>query len=377
MMELPRFLGSFVLPLVTGGDLHVGEPLELETVLRWETELGDGEEVSAIDDARATAAAALVIRPPPMVFGPDELRLAAALYDALALAHPASEGFTKKRARNRLAETARRLATVDPPAGRTELLARHTLLHRIFSLHRVDTRVSWWTGHADFRGQVPPHRLLLWPGVRRVRQEHHEIPVASVLSGDARPALHALAAATPLTDALGLSAPHRPPFRWNGKQAILADPELCRTLIYRWLPDASEQPDQNDEPLAAAGRAARAFEEAWGKMPGPEARGVLAFFVHLMAIVALGEVELLDPDAPSPVVAASLRDPESGAALACALPNAAARVDGGFGQPPGLADEPRLLRRFRAHRQQIEKGLTPEKLRELALRLRSALRVIP
>ena len=373
-MELTGFLGSFVLPLVTGGDLHVGEPLELETVLRWETELDGGEEISAIDDARGIAAAALVLRPPPLVFGADELRLAAALYDALALAHPASEGFTKKRARNRLAETARRLATVDPPTGRMELLARHTLLHRIFSLHRVDTRVSWWTGHADFRGQDPPRRLLLWQGVRRVRREHHEIPVASVLSGDSRPALHALAAATPLTDALSLNAPHRPPFRWNGKQAILADPELCRTLLYRWLP---ESPDQSDDPLAAAGRAARAFEEAWGKMPGPEARGVLAFFIHLMAIVALGEVELLDPDAPSPLVAAALRDPESGAALACALPNAAARVDAGYGQPPGLGDEPRLLRRFRAHRQQIEKGLTAEKLRELALRLRSALRVIP
>jgi len=373
-MELQGFLGSFVLPLVTGGDLHVGEPLELETVLRWETELGGSEEISAIDEARASAAAALVLRPPPLVFGADELRLAAALYDALALAHPASEGFTKKRARNRLAETARRLATVDPPTGRMDLLARHTLLHRIFSLHRTDTRVSWWTGRADFRGQDPPRRLLLWQGVRRVRQEHHDIPVASVLSGDARPALHALAAATPLTDALGLTAPHRPPFRWNGKQAILADPELCRTLVYRWLPDS---PDQKDEPLAAAGRAARAFEEAWGKMPGPEARAVLAFFIHLMAIVALGEIDLPDPDAPSPVVAAALRDPESGAALACALPNAAARVDNAFGQPPGLGNEPRLLRRFRAHRQQIEKGLTGEKLRELALRLRSALRVIP
>lgn len=373
MTDLGQFLRTFVRPLVEGGDIHVGEPLELDTVLRWETELpGDGEAAMAIDDARAAAAAALVVKPPALTFEAEELRLCAALYDALVLAHPASEGFTKRRARRRLADTAARLATAGAPETRRELLSRHTLLARLYALHRIDVHVSWWTGRADFRGQAPPKRLLLWPSVRRVREERTEIPVTDVLAGEARASLLLLAAATPLTDALALGADNRPRFRWQGKRAILEDPDLARAVAYAWLPDLHA-----DDALTVAGRAAAAFLEDWGKLPGAEARAVLAFFVHLMTIVALAEVGLPDLDAPSPVLAPALRDPDGGGALLCALPNAAARIEPALQAPPGVSADPRLLRRFRAHRLQVEKSVSAEKLRELALRLRTALRVLP
>src|SRR5262249_3795513 len=132
-----------------------------------------------------------------------------------------------------------------------------------------------------------------------------------------------------------------------------------------------------DDALTVAGRAAAAFLEDWGKLPGAEARAVLAFFVHLMTIVALAEVGLPDLDAPSPVLAPALRDPDGGGALLCALPNAAARIEPALPAPPGVSADPRLLRRFRAHRLQVEKSVSAEKLRELALRLRTALRVLP
>ncbi len=374
MTDLAHFLATFVRPLVEGGDIHVGEPLEMDTVLRWESELGGdaAEAAVAIDDARAAAAATLVVRPPALLFDAEELRLAAALYDALVLAHPSSEGFTKRRARRRLGETAARLATVDAPETRRDLLARHTLLARLYALHRIDTHVSWWTGRADFRGQAPPRRLLLWPSVRRVREERAEIPVTDVLAGEARAPLLLLAAATPLTDALALGADNRPRFRWAGKRAILEDPDLARAVAYAWLPDLHA-----DDALSVAGRAAAAFLEDWGKLPGGEARAVVAFFVHVMSLVALAEVGFPDLDAPSPVIANALRDPEGGAAVACALPNAAARIEPALQAPPGVSEDPRLLRRFRAHRLQVEKALSAEKLRELALRLRSALRVLP
>jgi hypothetical protein len=372
--DLGAFLTQFVRPLVEGGDLHIGEPLELETVVRWETELSiRATEVSvAIDEARTQTAATLVVRPPALAFEAEELRLAAALYDALVLAHPSSEGFTKRRARRRLGETAALLATVDPPRTRRELIARHTLLARIYALHRIDTHVSWWTGRADFRGQQPPRRLLLWPAVRRVREERAEIPVTDVLAGEAHAPLLLLAAATPLTDAIALAADNRPRFRWAGKRAILEDPDLSRAVAYAWVPDLHAE-----DALAVVGRAAAAFQEEWGKLPGAEARLVLAFFVHIMALVALAEAGFPDLDAPSPVLAAALRDPDGGAALACALPNAAARIEPELTAPPGVADEPRLGRRFRAHRMQVENALSREKLRDVGLRLRLALRVLP
>jgi hypothetical protein len=373
MNDLREFLGRFVRPLVEGGDVHVGEPLELDTVAAWEAELGAVAEATvAIDDARTAIAATLVVRPPALAFDAEELRLAAALYDALVLAHPASEGFTKRRARRRLGETASALATVPPATGRRELIGRHTLLARLYALHRIDTHVSWWTGRADFRGQEPPRRLLLWPSVRRVREERAEIPVTDVLAGEARAPLLLLAAATPLTDALALAADNRPNFRWAGKGPILTDPDLVRAVVYAWLPDPNAE-----DALGVVGRAAAAFQEDWGKLTGPEARATLAFFVHVMSLVALAEVGFPDLDAPSPTLAAALRDPDGGAALACALPNAAARIEPALQAPPGVADDARLGRRFRAHRLQVERALTGDKLRELALRLRSALRVLP
>src|SRR5262249_58644986 len=121
-------------------------------------------------------------------------------------------------ARGRRPAPAARLARAGAPETRRELLSRHTLLACLYALHRIDVHVSWWTGRADYRGQAPPKRLLLWPSVRRVREERTEIPVTDVLAGAAPAALLLLAAATPLTHALALGAGHPPRFRWPGKR---------------------------------------------------------------------------------------------------------------------------------------------------------------
>jgi hypothetical protein len=173
---LDEFLLRFVTPLVAGGDVHVGEPVPPRLFDRWEVELGEAAPaLEAIDAARAALASSLVVRPPPLVFGGEELRLSAALHGALTLAHPGTSGLGTRRGRRELAAWSLDLTRVAPATTPAVALARHTLLGRLFELTRHDTQVKWWTGKADFRGAAPPARLLRWRRLRRVREESAEV----------------------------------------------------------------------------------------------------------------------------------------------------------------------------------------------------------
>jgi MoxR-like ATPase len=162
-----------VLPLVAGGDVHVGPPITTDDHDRLRGEL-DGATVPlvAIDDARAEALAVLCARPPALVFGDDELALAVGLHNALVLAHPDADGaLITDRMRRRSPAAA--LGAVSQPLARdrTRVLARHGLLHNLHRLGRRDLLVSWWTGKARFFGQAAPARLTAWRGLRRVRED--------------------------------------------------------------------------------------------------------------------------------------------------------------------------------------------------------------
>ena len=59
------FLEKFVRPLVAGGELHIGAPIPVADVDRWEHELDNASvEQVAVDDARTTVLSTLVVRPP-------------------------------------------------------------------------------------------------------------------------------------------------------------------------------------------------------------------------------------------------------------------------------------------------------------------------
>ena len=86
------FLERFVRPLVAGGELHIGPPIPMADVDRWDQELGNATvELVAVDDARSAVLSTLVVRPPALVLERDELALAAGLHDALFLVHPRAE----------------------------------------------------------------------------------------------------------------------------------------------------------------------------------------------------------------------------------------------------------------------------------------------
>jgi hypothetical protein len=421
--DLREFLQRFVVPLVSGGDLHVSAPVPPAALVAWETQLGEvTPELVEVDAARAAIAAALVVAPPPMAFDAADLRLAVALHAALVLAHPATDGWGSRKGRKELAAFAAELAAVPPPDGRRELLARHTLLGRMFELVRVDVHVKWWTGKAEFRGAEPPRRLTRWRKLRRVKEETAEVGLSEVLSGEeTRSVVAALLAASPLTDLLSLDAPGRrwPPFRWGAQLDVLRDAELARAVAYRWL---AELPATSAPRLRACAIGAGAWEQclatplellprargapAGGPPPSPAAEAVVklgpllalparpapsltgadvraatAFLVHLNALCALAEADSGPADtldAPSPLVASSLaarRGPElaqpeaTGLRLFFCVPDVAARCDPALAAPPGISSEPRLSRRWAAHRAQVRAALGEERLAQLARRL--------
>jgi hypothetical protein len=94
-------------------------------------------------------------------------------------------------------------------------------------------------------------------------------------------------------------------------------------------------------------------------------------------LCALAELDLPDLDAPSPVIAAALAAKRgelgatdaTGARLFFCVPDVAARCDPALAAPPGMDGDPRLARRWAAHRAQVRAALGEERLAQLARRL--------
>jgi hypothetical protein len=369
--ELTAFLDGFVRPLVAGGELHVGRPLTAVDVQRFDDELPHASVAAeAVDDARADVLAALIARPPPMILGADELALAAALHDGLVLAHPDADGaLVTDRMRKKVAATALALASQPPSRERIRVLARHALLHNLFALGRDDLLVSWWTGHARFLGQKAPARLTAWRGVRRVREEVTRAGFDELLaSPDVAPITAALVRRTPLTQLLS-SHPAAPPLHWEDAAFLLRDAELARAIAYQVV-DASEPRFE----LSGPARLAAALEPMLERNPpAADVRVVVAFLVHLAGLAAMAESLVSEPAAKSPVLTAVLGGGAGqrprGLVTFCALPDALALVAPALARPPGLEHEPAWMRRWQAHRAQIQELIGPPLIASLADKL--------
>jgi len=368
-----EFLERFVHPLVAGGELHVGAPIPQPDLDRWGTELDHATvELVKVDDARTAVLSTVVCRPPALVLDEDELALAAGLHDALFLVHPRAEVWSvSDKQRRRIVETA--LAMVSRPLTRNRIrvMARHALLHNLFHLTRSDVTVSWWTGRARFYGQKPPARLTSWRNVRRVREEVTVVDFDELLAvPDTAPVIATLLRRTPLTQLLD-SHPGAPALHWEDAVFLLRDAELARAVAYRLVPDAAAR-DQ----VAGPARLAAAFEQMLERAPDPmDVRTVTAFLVHLNALFCLSELAIREPGAKSPLLSTVLSADSAGQrprglATLFALPGAVALVDPRLAQPPGIAGQPALERRWRVHRAQAVELLGEAVVDALAVRLR-------
>jgi hypothetical protein len=372
------FLTNFVVPLVAGGEVHIGSPIPISDVERWEHELDDASvEQMTVDDARHEVVSTLVCRPPAFVLEADELALAAGLHNALFLVHPRAEEWSvSDRTRRKIIDTA--LAQVSQPLthNRTRVMARHALLHNLFHLTRSDVTVSWWTGRARFQGQKPPARLTAWRGVRRVREDVTVVEFEELLAvPDTAPVIATLVRRTPLTQLLD-SHSGAPPLHWEDAVFLLRDAELARAVAYRLVPDGSPR-DQ----IAGPARLAAAFEQMLERAPDEaDVRAVAAFLVHLAALFCFGELGLREAGAKSPVISTVLATEAAGQrprglVTLFALPGALATVDPRIATPPGLTALPALAARWNVHRAQTAELLGDAVIDALAGRLRRHLRL--
>ncbi len=391
-LDAQMFLAGFVRPLVMGGPLHVGRPIRLEEVDALERGLPHASvELVAIDQARTEVVSTIVCRPPAFVLDGDDLALAAALHNALFLLHPDADGLlVADRHRRRVVDSAQALAARPLTRSKTRALARHGLLHNLFSLSRTDLLVSWWTGSARFLGQAAPARLTRWKGARRVREDHSKVEFDELVAApDLAPVIATLLRRSPITQ---LVTAHRnaPSLHWEDAVWLLRDPELARAAAYA----AIRGGDARDQVVAPA-RLTAAFEQMLERAPlEADVRAVAGFLTYLNALFAMAETgarrnERPTRGAPSPVddgrsalltaVLASERASQRPRGLATffALPNALAMVDDRLARPYGLAAEPALARRWKAHRAQVTEAVGEPVIEALAERLRRHLRVPP
>lgn len=378
------FLARFVTPLVAGGELHVGAPIPIADLERWETELDSATpELVAIDDARSAVLTSLVVRPPPVILDGDDLSLAAGLHNALFLVHPRAELWSvSDRQRRRIVDTALEMVSRPLSRDRVRTMARHALLHNVFRLVRSDTLVSWWTGRARFLGQRPPPRLTLWRGLRHVHEEITEVGFDELLAlPDTAPVISTLLRRSPLTQLLDTHAA-APALHWEDAVFVLRDRELASAVCHQLVADSSP-----NELVKGPARLAAAFEQMLERAPQEtDVRAVAAFLVYLCAQFCLLEVDMREPLAKSPLVSTVLATDAAqrprGLATLLALPGALAAVDARLAVPVGIGMNDSasghiqvLASRWSAHRSQVAEILSDATIDALAQRLRRHLHV--
>jgi hypothetical protein len=245
---LRPLVSRFLLPLVQGGQVHVGRPLDAKAVASlaagWAStdlrrrfaqlgpeEMRAGEELARV---RAAHAATLLLDPRPPPLDEGTLRLGAALHNLLLLSHPAFAAPHEERGRARLAEIATGLADLGPPPSAIEAVRRHSLLVRLPEVVQPERLVTYWLGKQLFVGRTPPSRLLALPRLRRVNvEETRRLWLREVgIPACARAAFGAMSRASPLGEALD---PLRlePPISWGRILPLLRFPTLARLVADR------------------------------------------------------------------------------------------------------------------------------------------------
>ncbi len=246
-------------PLIAGGALSPVAPIGAKRAL----ELASQPIVAADEELpklRLRAARALVPvdeLPDP---GAGEWLCAFALSDLLQITNPTLDGvFDHGRQRALLDMVDTVLAHAGAPGTVGATLARHATFGRLLELERVDTHVSWWVGHHDYRGAEPPARVLAWPRVRRVQRRADHVSLTRMPPDDAawaerwKAAVAQLLAATPLTALASLSRVE-PRFEWTGPTLDVVALPAGRALALRAVERAGELTVASANARAAAGR---------------------------------------------------------------------------------------------------------------------------
>lgn len=230
------FVERFALPLVRGGEIHVGRPVDGEDLRRLEVEISGVSGASELAEACARRAS---------YFWPDAVstaldgkaaRLLAGAHNTLFLSHPEREGlFRASRGTSEVVAFTSTCLEVGPPAKDTVAVARHALLGRVPLLRREDVSVRFWAGRREFFGQTPPGRLVAWPRVRRVEREQRTVRwLETEMLPEQRALLAKLLAVSPVTDLLSIDQGGRPQPDFVLLAPVLGRPRIARLIAYEY-----------------------------------------------------------------------------------------------------------------------------------------------
>ncbi len=253
---------QLLLPLVAGGELRPLPPIGAKRArhLAAHSLVAGGNAAVELERARLTAARRLCAVDRVGEPTPGEWLLAFALNDLLQATNPDLEGWIGKERPERLLNMVGQvIKQAGAPRTIGDALGRHAAYFRVAELVRVDTRVSWWVGSADYHGAEPPARLLAWPRLRRVHEAKTNVELGEMPPAEAEWSktwlglLGRWLAASPLTDLATLDRPS-PPFVWRGASLGLLQSDPGLTLAYRVV-------DWQEDKARAAAIARRAGQE--------------------------------------------------------------------------------------------------------------------
>jgi hypothetical protein len=205
---LNKFLASFVLPVVAGGKVEVRGLIGPGMVARFR----DDREIDATLVAEITRhMSAHLARIGPVhsidLLPPELIALAVVWHNLLAMTHP--DVVKRTRLRRRVREwLLSMLDYIGPPHTAGDVAVRYGMFARLGSLGRVDTDLAFWAGSARYIGIAPPKRMVLWKGIRRIRESKKRVPLFELLGelqtederGDLLKAAHVAIGLSPLND---------------------------------------------------------------------------------------------------------------------------------------------------------------------------------
>ena len=243
------FLG-FIAPLVTGGEMHPGQPIGGRAALAIgrERTVTDIDRYAHMQLARIRCARTLVPIDRVDDLTESEWALAACLHDVVQSTHPSLIGLFYGKTPTRLLDLVDlTLARIASPINAADSLSRHTLFSRVFEIARTDTTVSWWVGSSTFLGAAPPERLTAWPELRRVSvvrtpRTLNELPAhgGAVRADRFAEVMTKFLTKTPLTD-LATMYRAEPAFVWSSETLDLVGSRAGRTLVTRALRAVPEE----------------------------------------------------------------------------------------------------------------------------------------
>lgn len=240
-----RFLEHFVLPLVASGEVLVSYPLGVGAIDYFKVaEPVEPEHKGELSRARQRVLERIVPMPLPLELAPDEIELLAALHNVLLSNHQELvAGFRGVSRWKHCLSWARESVTEIPYCGSPqEALERHSLLHQVYDLSRIDVVVRSRRTTRRYLGQEPPARAMIWPNFRRIHRSEEVVGLADlVATDDARGVMTEIMERSPLTCLLAMPYARHPEvhlgeFSWSPSVVmVLSRPDLCRAVTYRHL----------------------------------------------------------------------------------------------------------------------------------------------